>query len=223
MLPLLLAHDDLLSCNAVSAVLPQLEQRRCWQVGPAISPAWRHCALEDVARLPEQSMDTVGTAGSTGLLQQEAAVPSAARASSDADQTHDTSCRNRTEAPGMPDAQSDHNSELSSAPGQTPLEEGELPDADEQLQEGHAQPDNPADEVLLPSQQATVESAAVPAPVPATTVKRKRGERAGKRVRQREARRTRDAELSLLLPGSRMRAPQAPKRLLSEKHLPTCK
>lgn len=185
------------------------------------SPVRLHSASVDAARLPEQSFDTVNTAGLTGLLQQEAAVRSAFHTSPHIVPSHPAPCQLCPNSSGMPGARSDHSSELSSEPGRIPLEEGELPDVDEPPQQ--SQLDEPADEVLLASQQGTAASAAI-AISPAPTVKRKRGERAGKRVRQRQARRTRDAHLSLMLTdGAMMLAPQAPKRLCSTKHLPTCK
>ena len=166
----------------------------------------------EASRLRNQLVQTADAASLTDLLQQEAALSSPPQTSPLADRPPLASFQHGTEAPETSGGQSDHNSEQSTELGQTaPLEEGELPDAE---------PDDI--ESVLGSQQHVLEGAAT-APTAASTAKRKRGERAGKRVRQRQARRLRNMELDMLLTNGSRLAAQAPKRLVSTKHLPTCK
>lgn len=162
--------------------------------------------------LPKQPVHSVNTPGLSDLLQQEAALSSPPQTSPLADRSQLASFQHGTELPDMPGGPSDDNSGQSSEPGQTAsLEEGELPDAE---------PGDP--DSMLGSQQHALEGAAA-IPAAASTAKRKRGERAGKRVRQRQARRQRNMELGMLLPNGARLAPQVSKRLVSTKKLPTCK
>ena len=192
------------------ALPPQSELSQSLQVASTTNS--ESFASVEASCLPKQSVDNVKTPGSTDLLQQEAALSSPPQASPLADRPHLASLHNGTEIPGTPGSQSDHNSEQLSEPGQAaPLEEGELPDA---------QPDDP-DSVFGSQQHALEGAAAVPAA--ASTAKRKRGERAGKRVRQRQARRLRNMELAMLPTNGARLAPPAPKKLVGTKKLPTCK
>lgn len=95
------------------------------------------------------------------------------------------------------------------------LEEGELPEGEEQVSGSGA--DEPVEDTLHNQEPA----AEVPESAAAPAAKRKRGERAGKRVRQRQAKRAREMELGLPPEGARPK--HAPKRLVGKKNLPTCK
>lgn len=164
----------------------------------------------EASSLLGQHLHNVHTAGLTSVVHPEAALSSPPQMSPLTHQSHLTSPQHGTEPPQTSGDQSDHTSEQPSEPGQTtPLEEGELPDGE---------PDDPAESVLASQQHASEETAAVPA---ASTAKRKRGERAGKRVRQRQAKRLRNIELGLLVPDGMRSAPQAQKKLVSS--MPTCK
>ena len=94
----------------------------------------------------------------------------------------------------------------------TALEEGELPDADSETSDSG--PDEPGDYTLIDQTVPLAE-------------KRTRGERAGKRVRQRQARRARDIKLGILrFNGTRLRPGQTHEKLAKlakKRNLPVCK
>lgn len=158
----------------------------------------------------DQPLHNVHTAGLTCVVHHEAALSSPPQKSPLTHQSHLTSPQHVTEPPQTSGDQSDHASEQPSEPGEpVPLEEGELL---------LGEPDDPAESMLASQQHASEGTASVPA---ASAAKRKRGERAGKRVRQRQAKRLREMELGLLLPDGTRTAAQAQKKLASS--MPTCK
>lgn len=178
------------------------------------------------SRSSDQPADPAVAAVSSDLSQQEATSSQALpHASSDTDQCCNTHHEQSNEACSMscdlPNGTSEHSPEPDQDSQPVPLEEGELPDTD--LQASDSEPhDFPAYEDMTPEQrQSLAEIAAILAkPI----AKRKRGERAGKRVRQRQAKRARDIELGLRLQdGTRVMTDHAPKRLVSKRKLPTCK
>ena len=172
-----------------------------------------------ILQQPEkQSVDLKTAASSSNLLHKEEAFsPSCALA--DAARSGLTRPENLHQPAEMLRQQPQHkpglSTELDQESQEPALEEGELPEGEEQL--SGSGPDERVEDTLHNQQSAAevTESAAAPA------AKRKRGERAGKRVRQRQAKRAREMELGILPDEARHK--QVPKRLTGKKRLPTCK
>jgi len=191
---------------------------RCMQVQPALSSRDPQPSASNVSHFPVQLATAQVSPPSTDLAHSPVTASSQPSSCLDgiqtAQETHNTTAQVFDAAQEQASSTPGQASPSSQNVQEDDLEEGELADA--------AIPESStADGLDQCQQQQAVRGAETH---PATTGKRKRGERAGKRVRQRQAKRAREEEAQQQFQNGLQQTAYAPKVVPSSKKVrPVCK